>query len=228
MTRSARIGGIAIILVALLYLISFVFSSPIVGFPDGDNPALSLEFLRQHSDFYFVSGMASVLAAITLTVAVLSVAETMLQPSSSLLMRTSSTLGLVAAAFLFAHGVLRVQSPGTLLYMDGLNHEWGLSAYLAVQMAGTQGLGSAGIFALSTWEIGLSLAGWRSRKLPRALSLLGILPALPWLIGLLGRLVSLESLPDALWLLYIGPIILGIPLWCVVLGVVLLRWKPTT
>ena len=228
MTRSARIGGIAIILVALLYLISFVFSSPIVGFPDGDNPALSLEFLRQHSDFYFVSGMASVLAAITLTVAVLSVAETMLQPSSSLLMRTSSTLGLFAAAFLFAHGVLRVQSPGTLLYMEGLNHEWGLSAYLAVQMAGTQGLGSAGIFVLSTWEIGLSLAGWRSRKLPRALSLLGILPALPWLIGLLGRLVSLESLPDALWLLYIGPIILGIPLWCAVFGVVLLRWKPTT
>jgi hypothetical protein len=228
MTRSARIGGIAIILVALLYLVSFAFSSPIVGFPDGDNPAVSLEFLRQHSDFYFVSGMASILAAITLTVAVLSVAETMLQPSSSLLMRTSSTLGLFAAAFLFAHGVLRVQSQGTLLYIEGLNHEWGLSAYLAVQMAGTQGLGSAGIFALSTWEIGLSLEGWRSRKLPRALSLLGILPALPWLIGLLGRLDPLGSLPDTLWLLYIGPIILGIPLWCVVLGVVLLRWKPIT
>ena len=228
MTSSAKIGGIAILLVAFLYLASFAFASPLVGLEDGDNPAVSLEFIRQHSDFYFVSGMASILAAITLTVAVLSIADTVLQPSSSLLMRTSSTFGLFAAAFLFSHGVLRVQSPGTLLYIEGLNHEWGLSAYLAVQMAGTQGLASAGIFALSTWEIGLSLAGWHSRKLPRALSLLGILPALPWLMGLLGRLGSLGSLPDALWLLYIGPIILGIPLWCAVLGVVLLRWKPTT
>ena len=228
MTSSARIGGIAILLAALLYLASFAFASPLVGLEDGDNPAVSLEFIRQRSNFYFVSGMASILAATTPTVAVLSTADTVLQPSSSVMMRTTSTFGLFAAAFLFGHGILRIQSPGTLLYIEGLNHEWGLSAYLAVQMAGTQGLASAGIFALSIWAIGLSLAGWRSRKLPRALSLLGILPALPWLMGLLGRLGVLASLPEGLWLLYIGSIILGIPLWCAVLGVVLLRWKPTT
>ena len=63
--------------------------------------------------------------------------------------------------------------------MDSLNHAWGLSAYLAVQMAGTPGLASAGIFAFSGWAIGLSLAGWRSRKFPLALSVLGFLPAMP-------------------------------------------------
>ena len=66
MTSSAKIGGIAILLVALLYLASFAFASPLVGLEDGDNPATSLEFIRQHSNFYFVSGLASVLAAITL------------------------------------------------------------------------------------------------------------------------------------------------------------------
>jgi hypothetical protein len=224
LNSTLRIGGIAIILFAVLYFAGFVFASPIVGLEDGDNPAVSLEFLRQHSDFYFLSGIASVLAAITLIGAVLSIADTVLQPSSSLMTRVTSTLGLFAAAFFFGHGVLRIQAPGTLLYIEGLNHDWGLSAYLAVQMAGTQGLGSAGIFAFSTWAIGLSLAGWRSRKLPLALSLLGLLPALPWLMGLLGRL---GFLPDNLWLLYIGSIILGIPLWCIALGVVLLRWKST-
>lgn len=126
MTNSAKVGGIAIILFALLYLASFIFASPIVGLEDGDNPAVSLEFLRQHSDFYFLSGLASVIAAITLTAAALSIADTVLQPASSLLIRTTSTFGLFTAAFLFGHGVLHIQSPGTLLYMEGLSRDWGL------------------------------------------------------------------------------------------------------
>lgn len=225
MNRTSRIGGGAIILFAFLYFTNFALSSPIAGFEDGDNPAVSLEFLSQHANLYFLSGVATVLAAITLTVAVLSIADTVLRPASSLMTRTSSTFGLFAAAFFFGNGVLHIQAPGTLVYIEGLNYDWGLSAYLAVQMAGTQGLGSASIFALSIWAIGLSLAGWHSCRLPRPLALLGILPALPWIMGFLGRLALL---PDGLWLLYIGSIFLGIPVWSLVLGVFLLRWKSST
>ena len=222
MRHTFRMGGIALILFAALYFASFAFASPLAGLQDGDNPASSLEFIRQHSDFYFLSGIASVLAAIALLGAVFSIAETVPPPAAALTMKVTSTLGLIAAAFFFAHGVLRIQSPGTLLYMDGLDHAWGLSAYLAVQMAGTQGLASAGIFAFSGWAIGLSLAGWRSRKFPLALSVIGFLPAMPWLMGLLGRV---GNLPDGLWLVYIFSIILGLPLWCLIFGVVLWRWK---
>ena len=164
------------------------------------------------------------MAAITLAIAVLSTAETLLLPASSLLAKTTLAFGLFAAAFFFGLGFLRMNSPGTLLYMESLNREWGLSAYLAVQMAGTQGLASAGVFALSIWAIGLSLAARRSHAFPLVLTMLGVLPVLPWLTGLLGRW---GALPDSLWLLYISSIILGIPLWCAVLGVFLLRWKPT-
>jgi hypothetical protein len=225
MTNLAKTGGIAIILFGLLYLASFVLGSPVVGLTDGDNPVTSLEFLKQHGDFYFLSGLTSALAAIALTVAVLSVADVMLQPATALLTRTTSTFGLFTAMFLFGHGVLRMNSPGTLGYMADLNRDWGLSAYLAVQMAGTQGLAAAGIFGFSVWAIGLSLEGWRSRKLPLALAVFGVVPALPWLMGLLGRA---GALPDSLWLLYISSIILGIPLWSVILGIFLLWRKPTT
>ena len=108
MNNTLRIGGIALILFAALYFASFAFASPLVGLQDGDNPASSLEFLRQHSNFYFWSGIASVLAAIALIIAVLSSADRLVQPASSLLLRVTSTLGLFAAAFFFAHGVLRI------------------------------------------------------------------------------------------------------------------------
>lgn len=220
MSRAARVGGIALIVFAALYVANFLLASPLVGVEDGDNPASSLAFIRQHAGIFFSSGVASVLTAIVLTTAVLSVSDLGLRPPSSLLVRVASAFGWFAAAYFFANGVLRMQSPGTLVHMADQNRAWGEAAYLAVQMAGTQGLASAGIFALSLWSVGVSLAGWRSGTFPVALALLGFVPALPWFMGFLVRLVSL---PDGAWLLYIGSMVVGIPLWGVVLGVFLVR-----
>ncbi len=224
MSRSAKIGSLALILFGVLYLSSFVFASPFVGLEDGDNPASSLEFVRQHGNFFFLSGLCAVAAAVALIVGGLALADTVLQPPASLLGRTTATLGTLAAAFFFAHGVLRMNSIGLLPYIDGLNHDWGLAAYTVVHIAGTIGLASAGVFALSLWAIGVSLAGWRGHSLPKAMTALGFVPALPWVMGLLGHV---WEMPEGLWLVYISSVLLGIPLWCAALGAALLRWKPS-
>lgn len=222
MKRTARIAGMTLNFFAILYLASFVLASPLVGLEDGDNPLVSLAFLRQDANLYFLSGLASVLAAILLVISVLALYDLMLQSPGSLLGQTTSTFGLFTSAFLFGHGILKMNAPGTLLYMESLDPEWGQAAYLAVQMVGTQGLAAAGIFGFSIWAIGLSVAGRRQDTLPPGLAIMGIVPALPWLLGLLGRA---GLLPDSLWLLYISSIILGIPIWSVVLGVFFLRQK---
>ncbi len=222
MNRSAQLAGMTLNFFAFFYLASFVLASPLVGFEDGDNPLVSLAFLRQDANLYFLSGLAAVLAAILLVVSVLALNDMILQSPGSLLGRTASTFGLFTSAFIFGHGILKMNVPGTLLYMESLDPEWGQAAYLAVQMAGTQGLAAAGIFGLSIWAIGLSVAGVRQGALPLGMAILGIVPTLPWLMGLLGRA---GILPDSLWLLYIVSIILGIPIWSMVLGVFFLRQK---
>ena len=198
-----------------------MLASPLVGLEDGDNPLVSLAFLRQDANLYFLSGLAAVLAAILLVVSVLALNDVILQSPASLLGRTTSTFGLFTAGFIFGHGILKMNAPGTLLYMESLDPAWG-QAYLAVQMAGTQGLAAAGIFGFSIWAIGLSVVGRRQGMLPLPMAILGIVPTLPWLLGLLGRA---GMLPDGLWLMYIVSIILGIPIWSVVLGVFFLRQK---
>ena len=123
MSRAAWVGGIALILFTVLYLASFLLASPLVGVEDGDNPASSLAFIRQHAGVFFLSGVANVLTAIALTTAVLSVSDLGRRPSSSLLERVASAFGWFAAAYFFANGVLRMQSPGTLVYMtQGTGH----------------------------------------------------------------------------------------------------------
>ena len=225
MNNTTRVGGAAIILFAVLFLTSFLLASPTVGLEDGDNPASSLEFLEAHADLYFYSGLFSALAAIALSSAVVCLLDAaVFGAPAPLLLRSSSGLRpLYGGVSLWARRPAD-EFPRTLLYMAGLNRDWGYSAYLAVQMAGTQGLAAAGIFGFGVWSFGLSVQGWRSGAIPKTLAAIGFLPALPWLLGLLAR----SDAADSLWLLYIGAFILGIPLWSVLLGLFLWRWRPTS
>ncbi len=220
MRDSQQAGGMALILFAVLYLVSFILFSPVTGLRDGDDPASSLVFIGSHPNLFFLSGLASAIGAIALVGGVLSVEQAIFRPAPTLWARTTTVIGLFAAAFFFGHGIMRMQAPGTLQYIESLNPEWGQAAYLSVQMAGTQGLGSAGIFALSAWAIGLSILGWGQPAYPRLLAILGTLAALPWIMGILARF---EFMPEGLYLLYIGSILLGIPVWCALVGLFIMR-----
>jgi hypothetical protein len=219
--QSSRLGGIAIIVFAAAFLsfIALEMSRSTLGFEDADNPAVSMDFLSQHSNIYTLSGIASVVMAIALTVAVTS--STMAKPlaMTSSFEKTSMVFGLFSAAFFFGQGVLRVQAPGTLLHMEGLQRDWGLAGYLSVQMAGAQGFGSAGGFALSIWAVGICLANLWGRRFPLWLSVLGVAPATYLLVGLFGPLASFS---DIVYMLYLGGII-GLLIWCLVYGIVQLR-----
>jgi hypothetical protein len=221
MRRQALVGGVALLVVAVAYSTTWALElyRGSLGFEDADNPATMIAFLRDHPHVYTWSGIAFVVMAVALVLAVLAVREHFAHAPETVVMRTSAVLGLFAAAFFFGQGVLRVQAPGTLMHMAGLGREWGHAAFLAVQMAGTQGFASAGGFALDIWVVGTSLAGLRHRALPRFVGVLAVAPAAQLLIGLFGPL--LDPLPGAVYFLYMASI-LGVIVWCVAFAVLLL------
>lgn len=225
MRISGRLGGAALLLAALCFFAFWALEAyrQALGFQDADNPATMISFLIQHPDVYTWSGIAFVVMGVALVVAVLTVWDLIGSELGTVSLKAAGVLGLFAALFFFGQGILRVQSPGTLIHMYGLGSEWGHAAFLAVQMAGTQGLASAGAFALSLWAVGTSLAGQRRRALPRFVLALAVAPALHLLIGLFGPL--LDPLPFAGYLVYMAATFGLIP-WCIALGVVLLRWTP--
>jgi hypothetical protein len=226
MRTSGRLGGASLLLMAMAYSAFWALElyRQALGFQDADNPAVMIAFLRQHPDVYTWSGIAFVAMGVALVVAVLAVWDLMGSEPGAVVLRAAAVLGLFAAAFFFGQGVLRVQAPGTLLHMAGMGSEWGHAAFLAVQMAGTQGFASAGAFALSLWAVGTSLAGQRGRALPRFVAVLAIAPAAHLLLGLFGPL--LDSLGGVGYLIYTGAGVVGITVWLIALGVVLFRWTP--
>ena len=224
MWSTARFGALSLIVFAIAGIAWFALelAPPLLGFEDTDDPSVSLQFLREHSDIYVLAGIVLILMAITLTVATFAVSDVAAPRSNSLALRSTSAFGLFSAAFFFAHGAVR-EGAGPLLYIDSLNHDWGQAAYLAVQMVGIHGFAQAAIFGLCTWAVGISLICLRSKAIPLALCALGALPAFRLMSALLG---PLGVLPDGLWFLSMASIP-GVMLWCLILGIVLLRKAST-
>jgi hypothetical protein len=219
---TTRIAAISSTVFALAAIVWFVLEStpPRLGFEDTDDPAIMVGFIRQHPEVFVQAGTMLVLMAISLAVAVLAVEEVVRPQSGGVGLRSTSAFGLFCAAFFLFGGAVRIGSSGPLLHMAGLRESWGEGAYVAAQVV-SQAVLIGGIFAVCLWAVGLSLIGLRTKVLPLALCVLGVLPAFRIASGLLG---PLGLLPDVgvLWVISIASIF-GTILWCLILGIVLLR-----
>lgn len=219
-----RTGGMAVVIAGLGGIAWFTLEllPPVLGFDDTDDPAVSLDYLRQYPQVYPLAGVVLFIMAIAFLVASFAVSDALAPRTSSIVRRSLSALGLFSAAFLLMHGVLR-ESAGPLLYIDGMNSGWGESAYLTLQMLGTHGFAQASLFALCVWAVGISVAGARSHTLPIWLCVLGMVTGLRLVTLSAGPFLTAASidLPDFLWLGSVALIPLGM-FWWLALGVVLL------
>ena len=222
MRSSMAAGGVAAIVFGVAGLASVVLqlAQQTLGFADTDDPAVNLAYLREHLDNYLQQGLVLFLMAIALTIVVFAVWDVLVGRSGSLGLRTVTSLGLAAALCFFLFGVLRY-SVRPLLYIDGLNSDWGEASYLVQQIAGIHGVAQASILMMSSWAVGVAILGYRSRALPRWLAILAILPLFRLLSGV-GPLFGPDGLPEGTWILAM----LSIPgslVWFILLGAVLLR-----
>lgn len=227
MKDTARIGGVALIGFALAFVAVFALESWRVslGFDDGDNPEQSVTFIQQYGRIYEVSGIAQIAMTVALTVGSLAVAELFRPSAPSLAVKSITAFALFSAVTYFLNGALRLAAARPLLYIDGLHHEWGVTAYLIVQMVGVQGFAQAAIVNFSFWAIGVSILNARIPLFPRAFSLLGLFPAFHLFVGLFGPFLGTAL--DGLFILYVVSIF-GAVLWCFVLGILLVCWKPAS
>jgi hypothetical protein len=218
---STRTPGFALIATGVtLALVSVLELSAGDARGDGDNPADSLRFLAEFGDLYAYSGLALVTGGVALVLAVLAIRRML--GELSLAFSTTSAFAVLSGGFLAVCGVMRMQAVGTVPHIQGLKESWGESAYLTVQIAGTQGLLSAGMMGLAAWLIALAIVFVRRgvtgpillAVFPTiAVLILAIDLALPWFDQL--------SL-DGVFVVYIASIIVGMPLCCIGYGTFLL------
>jgi hypothetical protein len=186
---------------------------------DGDNPADSLRYLATAGRAYLWSGaLLGVGGAALITGAVGRLRARGGHPES-MLMHVALVATIVVGALMIGAGAIRMQATGTVPHIESLDPAWGEAAYLAVQMAGTQGMLSAGVFTMLVVTVALSIAEWRSGM--RAPLFVAALPAVALIVLLSDLFVpGFESaMPEFVFPVYFVSALLGIPLWCAAYGV---------
>lgn len=219
-----RVGTAVALLVAAVALVAASVAEFAPGEirGDGDNPADSIAFLRAAKEFYAYSGAALILGGATLITGVLGVARIVRVGGLSLAFTAATAFGVLAGGFLAVAGVLRLNTTGTVLHISNLDADWGESAYLAVQMAGTQGLLATGMVGLSGWLVAVALLAARRRLV--GLALIGLPPAGILLLLASDVLIPVigDSGPEWVFLVYVAAFTIGLPLGLVATGLAVL------
>ena len=218
MKNLQKMGGIAALIGAatnLLAIVMFITLGP-KGL-GSDNPGQVVAFLADNQAImrvwyviiYLVFGVSLIFLSLAL--------YERLKAGSPALIQAVTTFGLIWAVLVIVMGTLTINDLSTVVRLYGENPAQSATVWLTLDSV-ENGLGNNGgeTMVNALWFLLLSWAALRARELPRVLNYLGVV------IGVAGILSVV--LQPALAAVY-G---LGLIIWLVWLGIVLLRRSPVS
>jgi len=217
MNNSQKMGGIAALIGATTNLFALVVFMTLLA-PKGygsDDPGQTVAFLADNQAFmrvwyviiYLVFGVSLIFLSLAL--------YERLKAGSPARAQAVTTFGLIYAVLVIVIGALSINNLSTVVELYGKNPAQAATVWLTLESVET-GLGAGGGETIVTalWFLLLSWAALWARKLPRVLNYLGVV------LGVAG-ILSVIFLP-ALAAVY-G---LGLIIWFVWLGIIMLRSNP--
>ena len=219
MKNLQKIGGVAALIGAatnLLAIVMFITLAP-KGY-GSDDPGQAVAFLADNQALmrvlyqvqYLVFGVSLVFLSLAL--------YERLKAGSPVLAQAVTTFGLIWAFLVIVIGTLSINNLSTVVKLYGENPTQAATVWLTFDSVET-GLGGGGgeTTVNALWFLLLSWAALQARELPRILNYLGVV------IGVAG-IISVVLASLGLMVVY-G---LGLIIWLIWLGIVMLRSNPST
>ncbi|MCZ7384351.1 MAG: DUF4386 family protein [Candidatus Methanoperedens sp.] len=220
MNNLQKIGGIAALIGAATNLFALVTYLTLLA-PKGygsDDPGQIVAFLADNQALmrvwyqiiFLVFGVSLIFLSLAL--------YERLKAGSRALVQAVTTFGLIWAVLVIVIGTLSINNLSTVVKLYGENPAQAATVWLTLDSVET-GLGGGGgeTIVSALWFLLLSWTALRARELPRVLNYLGVV------VGVAGILLVVLALP-ALTAVY-G---LGLIIWLVWLGIVMLRRSPVS
>ena len=218
MKNLQKMGGIAALIGAatnLLAIVMFITLAP-KGY-GSDNPGQIVAFLADNQAImrvwyqiiYLVFGVSLIFLSLAL--------YERLKAGSPALVQAVTTFGLIWAVLVIVMGTLSINNLSTVVKLYGENPAQAATVWLTLDSV-ENGLGNNGGETIinALWFLLLSWAALRARELPRVLNYLGVVT------GVAG-ILSVLALPALMFVYGLGLII-----WLVWLGIVMLRRSPVS
>lgn len=215
MKNVQKLGGIAALIEAVTYLVGFALLFTMLAPLAGDlAPAAYVDFmLANESVLYLWNLIIYVINGLFLVLLVLAL-HARLQGAAPLLTQTATAFGLIWAGLVIASGMLILNNMGVVAALAATDPTQAATSWITLR-AVEDGLGGGVELPGGVWVMLVSFAALQRRALPGALNYLGITVGVAGILTLVPNLDLFESIFG-----------LGLLVWFVWVGVVMLRGEP--
>lgn len=212
MNNLQKAGGIGALVHAAAYVVSMAIGI-VLMFPLLDaEPAAYLAFLTENQTLVYLWNLIAYwVSAIALVLIVLALYER-LKPGSPALMQTASVFGFIWAGLIIASGNLMLSNIGAVTGLAAQDPTQAVTIWTALR-AVENGITSGNELVGSIWLLLTSVAILRTGALGKGLGYLGIVLSAAGILTLISPVALILAMLFGL----------GLIVWCIWLGVVLLR-----
>jgi hypothetical protein len=228
MKNLQKMGGIAALIGAATNLLAMVFYFTLLAPIGSDDPGQVVAFLADNQAivrvFYQIIFLVFGVSMIFLSLAL----HERLKAGSPARAQAVTTFGLIYAVLVIVIGTLSINNLSTVVKLYGENPAQAATVWLTLDSVET-GLGAGGgeTIVSALWFLLLSWVALRARELPRVLNYLGVVIGVAGILSVALASVALASV--ALASLGLSAVYgLGLIIWFVWLGIVMLRRSPVS
>jgi len=168
-----KIGGIAALFEASIYISAFVFFGAFWDFPTDSDNTQKFSFLTNHQTILSVVNLTMyVIFGVFLAVLVLALHQR-LKIKAPALSQISSVFGLVWVGLIIATGMIANIGLGVVIDLSAKNAEQAMTVWIVINTI-VEGLGGGNEVVGGLWVLLLSVAALKINELPKLLNCLGL------------------------------------------------------
>ena len=173
MNNLQKIGGIAALFEAAIYISAFVFFGVFWDFPlDADNTQKFAFLTNNQTILYVVNLTMYVIFGVFLAVLVLALHQR-LKIKAPILSQVASAFGLVWVGLIIASGMISNVGLGVVIDLSAKNAEQAMTVWIVINTI-VEGLGGGNEVVGGLWVVLLSIAALKVNELPKLLNCLGL------------------------------------------------------
>lgn len=212
MNNLQKIGGVAALCEALIYISAFVFFGVIWDFPSDAATIQKLAFLADNQTILSIVNMfIYVIFGVLLAVLVLAL-HNRLEGNASAVTQLATVFGIVWVGLIIASGMIANIGLGAVIELSVTDPEQAMTVWLAI-IAVVEGLGGGNEVVGGLWLTLLSIAALRSNEFPKILNYLGLFIGVAGIITVYPAdvLTEIFGLGQIVWFSWLGVIMLKQP-----------------
>ena len=209
-----RLGGAAALYLAVAYLAAVVYFLVIVDFPSLVDPRDKVDLFARHLTGLQLAYLAIYVVFGVVLMTLAWALHDRLASAAPATMRFATGIALVWGGLLIASGMAMNAGMETVVALHGTDPAGAATVWLAVESVTSGMSGGKGELLGGLWTLLVSWAAWRSRRLPRALNVVGALAGAAGVASTvpgLGDLVAVFGLTQLVWFVWLGVVLLRRP-----------------